>query len=404
MRIRERDGSEDRARGLEKGMRMGLTAILLAISSIAYGTGVSVAYAAEEGTRQVVIELEAAAEEKEGFRPGEDAGYVLTLKNKLGPAWIRVRFGLSSKGIDKAFTDKDLRVQDGWVRRGGYFYYTRKAEAHTDYMVVDGIRIPDASVVGERASVTVSVYGEAIQYDSITPDFSSETPWEGAKVEHSTDITGTTSTTGTSSRPSGGGSKASRSGQRAEGIHPYSSPQERGAVSTGSWELIDAEAHSWKYHDSSGQYAKDGWIYVYNPYAPEGGRYDWFHFDKDGIMTFGWYRADERIWYHCHGISDGDLGRLDKGWHEDEQDGKRYFLDRKTGIMLSGWQEIDGEHYYLATYEEIPGPTWFWETFGDTGFGRWVYEWLGCRSYGSMYAGEKTPDGHEVDADGKRKG
>lgn len=385
------------------GKRIGMAAILLAVSStMAFGPQALVAYAAEEGTRQVAIELGAVAEEKEGFRPGEDAGYVLTLKNKLGPSWIRVKFALSSKGIDKAFTDKDLCIQDGWIWRGEYLYYTKKAEAYTDYMVVDGIRIPDAVVVGERASVTVSVYGEAIQYDSLTPDFSSETPWEGVKADHSTDISGTTSPTGTSSHPSGGGTKGSRSSQRAEKIHLYSSPQETGAVSTGSWELVDGEAHIWKYHDGNGQYAKDGWIYVYNPYAPEGGRYDWFHFDKDGIMTFGWYRADERIWYHCHELSDGDLGRLDKGWHEDMQDGKRYLLDRKTGIMLSGWQEIDGEHYYLATYEEIPGQTWFWEAFGDTRFGRWVYEWLGHRSYGSMYVGEKTPDGQMVDEEGKR--
>lgn len=48
------------------------------------------------------------------------------------------------------------------------------------YFVVDNIYIPDISGMSsidkhdaknEIASVTISVYGKAIQYDSITPDF-----------------------------------------------------------------------------------------------------------------------------------------------------------------------------------------------------------------------------------------
>lgn len=48
--------------------------------------------------------------------PNETAGYRLTLKNKLEPAWIRVKFELSGKNIDQEFTDKDLQIQDGWIK------------------------------------------------------------------------------------------------------------------------------------------------------------------------------------------------------------------------------------------------------------------------------------------------
>lgn len=351
-------------------------------------------------TKQVMVELEAVAEEKDFFKPNETAGYALTLKNKLGPSWIRVKFDLSGKNIEGKFTDKDLKIQDGWVKRGDYFYYTKKAEAYTDYLVVDGIWIPDISGAlsidkqytknekDKSASVTVSVYGEAIQYDSITPDFSKEKPWEGQKPQHSTH------TSGTSPRIK----KSTDMGS----VHLYSSPQERGTVSTGSWELINEENHIWKYRGKDGSYAKDGWIYVYNPYSQEEEKYSWFHFDKDGIMTYGWYKAEERIWYYCHSVSDGNLGKLIKGWHEDVQDGKKYFLDRKTGIMLSGWQEVDGDEYYFATYEEIPQQTWIWKVFGDSNLGEWIYEQLGYRSYGSMYVNEKTPDGQWVDKNGKK--
>ena len=42
------------------------------------------AFAAENPTKQVMVELEAIAEEKDYFKPDEVAGYRLTLKNKLG--------------------------------------------------------------------------------------------------------------------------------------------------------------------------------------------------------------------------------------------------------------------------------------------------------------------------------
>lgn len=357
---------------------------------------------AETTTKQVLVELEAVVEERDYFKPNEAAEYALTLKNKLGPAWIRVKFDLSGKNIDREFTDRDLKILDGWVKRGGYYYYTKKAEAYTDYLVVDGIQIPGVAATlsankqveknkeEKRASVMVSVYGEAIQYNNITPDFSKEKPWEGQKPQHSTNTSGTSP-------------RIKRSPDTGS-IYLYSSPQETGTVSTGSWELINEENHIWKYRGRDGTYAKDGWIYVYNPYSQEEENYSWFHFDKDGIMTYGWYKAEERVWYYCHAISDGSLGKLIKGWHEDAQDGKKYFLDRKTGIMLSGWQEIDGDEYYFAIYEEIPQQTWIWKVLGDSDLGEWIYEQLGYRSYGSMYVNEKTPDGQKVNNEGKKEG
>ncbi len=372
---------------MKKREKWGISLLLAAMAAI---QSFFPAMAAEPATKQVVVELEAKAEEKENFYPGEEAGYTLILKNKLGPSWIRVKFDLSSYNIDQAFTDSHLKIQEGWVKRGGYYYYTKKAEAYSDYLVADGIHIPDAQAVGKDAHVTVKVYGDAIQYGGIAPDFSNEKPWEDEKPDHSTSISGPP-------HPSG------KDRDTPDAIHIYQSPQETGTVSAGFWELIDEESHTWKYHDGKGNYAKNGWVYVYNPYSPGGDRYGWFHFGQDGAMTSGWHKADSRIWYYCHEISDGNLGRLMKGWHEDSQDGKRYFLDRKNGIMLSGWQEIDGNSYYFATIEEIPQQTWFWKAFGDTGFGEWVYGLLGYRSYGSMYSNERTPDGYTVDESGRKK-
>lgn len=346
--------------------------------------------AAEAAPKQVVVELEAVSEEKEYYRANEQADYTLTMKNKLGPSWLRVKFAFTGKNVDRTFTDQNLNMQKDWVKRGDYFYYTEKAEAYTDYTVVKGIRIPDAVPIGENASVTISVFGEAVQYEGFRPDFNSQEPWKGAEIGHASHISGSSSY-----RSSGG------SGSRP--VTLYSSPQEKGNPMEGRWELVNAENHTWKYKKGSGIYVKNGWIYVKNPYSAEKERYDWFHFDKDGVMTFGWYQADNGAWYYCHEVSDGNLGRMEKGWHEDSQDGKKYFLDRKTGIMLSGWQEIDGHSYYFATAADVPKQTWFWKAFGDTGLGKWVYEYLGYKSYGSMYVNEQTPDGQKVNEAGRKE-
>ena len=49
-------------------------------------------WAADTVPKQVVIELEAVSEEKKHYRPKEQADYTVTLKNKLGPSWLRVKF------------------------------------------------------------------------------------------------------------------------------------------------------------------------------------------------------------------------------------------------------------------------------------------------------------------------
>lgn len=333
---------------------------------------------------QVAVELDITTDDTSNYSPGEKVDYKLTMKNKLGPAWIRVHFDLSHTDFNGDFTTDNLNFTDGWVKRGEYYYYTSKAEAYTDYLVVDGFTIPDTDKAGADASVGITVYGDAVQYNAFRPDFSKEEPWEGAEIKHHASSSG------------GGGTTSAVVGAT---IHMYSSPQETGSVSTGQWELIDAEKHVWKYKDGAGNYAKNGWIYVANPYSPKENKYDWFHFDADGIMTFGWYKATDTIWYYTHEVSDGNLGMLITGWHDDAQDGKRYYMDEKTGIMLSGWQEIDGKSYYFTAYDETPGQTWFWET----GIGKWLYKLIGGRSYGSMYVNEKTPDGTFVGVDGARK-
>lgn len=168
---------------------------------------------------------------------------------------------------------------------------------------------------------------------------------------------------------------------------------------TGEWELIDSDKHLWKFKFSNGSYAKDGWIYVRNPYYNNLDEYSWYHFDGE-YMSWGWIKGEGDIWYYGHGISDGDLGTLVKGWHHDTEDGRDYYLDPITGIMHSGWTKIENKWYYFAKITDTYKQNWFW----NTALGRWLYDMLGDRPYGSMYTGEKTPDGYYVGEDGVWKG
>lgn len=82
------------------------------------------------------------------------------------------------------------------------------------------------------------------------------------------------------------------------------------------------------------------------------------------------------------------------GWFYSQQADKWYFLQPDTGVMLTGWQFIDGKWYYFTI--ENGGQTYF----GDNN-GGWYYDPHGeTRPHGSMYCGEKTPDGYTVDKSG----
>ena len=61
--------------------------------------------------------------------------------------------------------------------------------------------------------------------------------------------------------------------------------------------------------------------------------------------------------------------------------------------MQTGWQLVNGVYYYLT---ETADSTYTYDTAAQ----KWVYSKAGVRPYGSMYAGEVTPDGYTVDANG----
>lgn len=166
----------------------------------------------------------------------------------------------------------------------------------------------------------------------------------------------------------------------------------------GNWLLVDAEKNEWAFVLNGGIHVTSAWAKLTYSTA-EDTRNGWYHFNARGVMDSGWFRDEKGNWYYCNTIHDGFFGLMKTGWHHDDQDGRWYYLDSRTGIMYTGWHEIDGKWYYFNTLNGTPAETYY---FNDT-IKRWIYMNTGTRPLGSMYFNETTPDGYRVNPDGSLK-
>lgn len=147
----------------------------------------------------------------------------------------------------------------------------------------------------------------------------------------------------------------------------------------------------------------------------------WYYFDHKSTMATGWvFDSHNKNWYYMNTNEGPEIGQMVLGWIHDNQTNKWYYMNENTGIMkkgwhldpqdnrwyylnpdgamLVGWHNIDGKYYFFNPV--APQNTYVW----DNKAFRWNYlNNRSVRPYGSMYAGEKTPDGYNVDASGAWK-
>lgn len=140
------------------------------------------------------------------------------------------------------------------------------------------------------------------------------------------------------------------------------------AYTQGTWKQ---EAQGWKYYDAN-QKPSTGWIYT------ESG---WYYIDPaTGFMRTGWLQDEKGRWFYLESAADqgGIEGRLHTGWMKDPS-GSWYFMNTVPGsdfgVMLTGYQWIDNSCYYFGT--------------DATG------------NIGKLYRNTTTPDGYNVNADGR---
>lgn len=124
-------------------------------------------------------------------------------------------------------------------------------------------------------------------------------------------------------------------------------------VETGGRWIQNADG-SWSYQTGTSPMT-NRWVCIYNPYADERRRqkrYGWFKFGPDGKMLTGWVTDVDGNIYYLNPASDGT-----------------------RGMMLIGWQQIDGKWYYFSKDE-------------------------GSGTMGALLRNTITPDGYHVDQTG----
>ncbi|MGN0158841.1 MAG: hypothetical protein ACI39W_06860, partial [Brotaphodocola sp.] len=152
---------------------------------------------------------------------------------------------------------------------------------------------------------------------------------------------------------SGGSSSGGSSSDGSSSGSSNSSSTTSDSVENGTWTstILESGQVIWSFGGDNGPII-DRWAYVQNPYKtgnqPESG---WFYFDATGTMQTGWFTDTDGHIYYLLPDSNGS-----------------------QGIMLTGWQLIEGKYYYFSTISGTP--------------------------LGSMLMNTITPDGYYVNEDG----
>lgn len=102
----------------------------------------------------------------------------------------------------------------------------------------------------------------------------------------------------------------------------------------------------WSYYDSDGRRVSNAWKQIM-----DNGMMNWYHFGADGYMDTGWFKDADGNWYYLDPVSDGAQGTMKTGWLKDA-DGNWYYLNPVSngtrGAMKTGWfKDVDGNWYYL---------------------------------------------------------
>ena len=119
-------------------------------------------------------------------------------------------------------------------------------------------------------------------------------------------------------------------------------------VTRNAWETKNVNGVvRWRYYGSDGRCVSNAWKQL--PYKET---MFWYHFGADGYMDTGWFKDADGNWYYLNPVSDGTRGAMKTGWLKDA-DGSWYYLnpvsDGTQGAMKTGWftDPQDGHLYYL---------------------------------------------------------
>lgn len=142
----------------------------------------------------------------------------------------------------------------------------------------------------------------------------------------------------------------------------------------GTWSQAVADGSKWNFILPDSGKVINQWINIsYNDLRGT----STYHFDTEGVMNYGWYIDETGKSYFMDPVQGTNYGRLTLGWYQDPVTQTWYYFNQFDGSMMTGWQQIGDSWYYLSP---------------DT---------LAGHAKGTLYTSTTTPDGYQVDADGR---
>ena len=116
---------------------------------------------------------------------GDEISKIPRITNHSEPCWVRVKISYTDdlEGLD-GLDDRNLTgMSPRWIRKGEYFYYTRKLEQGDSVDIFTGVTVPsqwDESYQDKKLGITI--VADAVQAANFAPDFRAMSPWGNQKI------------------------------------------------------------------------------------------------------------------------------------------------------------------------------------------------------------------------------
>lgn len=285
-----------------------------------------------------------------------------------------------------------------------YLYYVGdKEERDMNETKLRGL-IDTANSFEERARIQALIDAATALVNQVSPRKASNAELTGMYNNLSAEIDRLNNANGGGGRSygGGGGGGGGRSGGRGvvnqsqntnRSTNPISNYTTYSVGTDGSWKLVDASKHVWKFESGNGV-AVTGWANLAYNYNGER-RVETYHFRADGVMDSGWFKDESGRWFYMSEEHDGFFGRLVRGWYKSAADNRWYYLSTADGHMITGWNKVSDVWYYLSP-QNNEAPTWRY----NEAQAKWEFIGNDVRPLGSMYQNERTPDNYFVNESG----
>lgn len=117
--------------------------------------------------------------------PGDVISKIPRITNRAEPCWVRVKISYTDdlEGLDGLSDSNLMGMSTRWVRKGEYFYYTRKLEQGESVDIFTGVTVPPQwNEAYQDKKLGITITADAIQAANFAPDFSAMTPWGNQKI------------------------------------------------------------------------------------------------------------------------------------------------------------------------------------------------------------------------------